>query len=136
MMWPNHCVQNSKGAEFHQDLKHNSTTDIVVQKGTNKIYDSYSGFWDNGRKSQTLLESELKKRNVTDVYVCGLASDYCVSFTALDARASGFKTYFLQDGSRGINEVNIQNAISHMRIEGIQIINSIDVANKPDSNIL
>jgi len=107
----------------------------VIQKGLNKIYDSYSGFWDNGKKSQTALETELKKRNVTDVYVCGLASDYCVYYTALDARASGFKTYFLQDGSRGINEVKIQEAISHMRRDGIQIINSTDVANKPDANI-
>jgi len=134
MMWPNHCIQNSKGAEFHKDLKRYNT-DIVIQKGSNKIYDSYSGFWDNGKKSQTALESELKKRNVTDVYVCGLASDYCVYYTSLDARAAGLKTYFLQDGSRGINEVKIQDAIAHMRREGIQIINSNDVVNKPDANL-
>jgi len=72
---------------------------------------------------------------VTDVYVCGLASDYCVYYTSLDARAAGLKTYFLQDGSRGINEVKIQDAIAHMRREGIQIINSNDVVNKPDANL-
>ena len=91
VMWPVHCVQGSHGAEFHHDLKR-LPGDVVVQKGSNARIDSYSGFFDNDHKNQTEMEAVLKRKGVTDVVMMGVATDYCVGFSALDALQAGFKT--------------------------------------------
>eukprot|EP00472_Partenskyella_glossopodia_P001051 CAMPEP_0197543326 /NCGR_PEP_ID=MMETSP1318-20131121/68171_1 /TAXON_ID=552666 /ORGANISM="Partenskyella glossopodia, Strain RCC365" /LENGTH=223 /DNA_ID=CAMNT_0043102651 /DNA_START=86 /DNA_END=757 /DNA_ORIENTATION=+ len=102
MMWPIHCVQGSKGSEFHPDLTQDKDKDIVVYKGTHKWVDSYSAFFDNDQKTKTDLDDILKKHHITDVVCAGLAFDYCVGFTALDANKIGYKTTVVQDACRSV----------------------------------
>ena len=99
MMWPAHCIQGQKGAEFHPDLVV-APSDYIVNKGTDKMVDSYSGFFDNSRGSETSLRGHLKRQGVSEVFVVGLAFDYCVGYTALDAVDCGFTTYLVEDCSR------------------------------------
>lgn len=94
-LWPVHCVQGEKGAEFARGISLENVR--VVRKGTDTRFDSYSGFQDNAGMKATELEEFLKSARVTDVYVCGLATDYCVKFTALDAVARGFRTFLVED---------------------------------------
>lgn len=94
-LWPDHCVQGSRGAEFAPGVDVAGVA--VVRKGTDPRHDSYSGFEDNAGAVKTELEAVLRGRGVTDVYVCGLATDYCVKFTALHAAARGFNTFLLED---------------------------------------
>ena len=123
ILWPDHCVQGSKGAEFVKglDLSH---VDKIFQKGTDKNIDSYSGFFDNGHKKSTGLGDYLKKKGVADVYVCGLATDYCVKFTALDAKALGFNTILLKEACRGVNlkTGDVDRAVEEMIDAGIQVL--------------
>ena len=126
VMWPTHCVQNSDGAQIHPDILR-LEDDIVVRKGNNRRFDSYSAFQDNGGYVKTELERELKKKNVTELYVCGLATDFCVSFSVLDAVERGFRTYFIEDASRGIDPKTTQEAIDKMRESGVTIVQSRDV---------
>ena len=102
ILWPVHCVQNSQGAEFAAELD-TSKWAKVFPKGTDSGIDSYSGFFDNGHRKSTGLTDYLKAQGVTSVYVLGLATDYCVKFTALDALNEGFQTYLITDGTRGVN---------------------------------
>jgi len=119
ILWPVHCVQGTWGAELHAGLDR-SRIARVFHKGTDPGVDSYSGFFDNGRRTSTGLGEYLKDQGVTDVYVCGLATDYCVKATALDAAASGFKTHLLEDGCRGEEPQPgaIERAIDAMRGQG------------------
>lgn len=128
IMWPVHCVQNSKGAEFHPQLKTQKIS-TVFPKGTDKNIDSYSGFYDNGHRKKTGLAEYLKEQGVNEVFVCGLATDYCVKFTVLDALKEGFKTTLVSDGCRGVNlnPDDSQKAIEEMKRAGCTIINSNDI---------
>lgn len=101
-LWPVHCVQNTPGADFHPELDI-SGLDGVFRKGTNPLVDSYSGFFDNGQGHATGLGDYLNQRGVNAVFICGLATDYCVKWTALDALALGFSTTVLSDATRGVN---------------------------------
>lgn len=128
IMWPVHCVQNSDGAEFHPDL-HTDKIKKIFKKGTDKEIDSYSGFYDNGHRKSTGLADYLKAQNIDDVYICGLATDVCVKFTALDARREGFKTFVVKDGCRGVNlsPDDSEKAFAAMEEAGCTIIESKDV---------
>jgi nicotinamidase/pyrazinamidase len=123
VLWPDHCVQNTPGAELVKALDR-SRIDRVFQKGTDRCIDSYSGFFDNGHRKATGLGEYLKSKNVTDVYVCGLATDYCVDFTALDAVQLGFKTHLFANASRGVNlkPGDVDRAIEDMRRAGVEIL--------------
>jgi nicotinamidase/pyrazinamidase len=129
ILWPVHCVQGTPGAELHPDLMKDRIARIF-RKGTDRDTDSYSGFFDNGRRKATGLGDYLKSRDVTEVYVCGLATDYCVKFTALDAVDLGFKTFLVEDASRGVNlgPGDVENAISEMRSKGVAVVTSKDLA--------
>ena len=128
VLWPDHCVQESWGAEFHRDLDM-SRVDQVVRKGTDPAIDSYSGFFDNGRRKATGLEPWLRDHGVTDVFVTGLATDYCVLWTARDAHELGFRTRAIEDACRGVElkEGDIARAFEEMRRLGIEVLRSVDV---------
>ena len=121
-LWPVHCVQGTVGAELAPVLNRERISRIF-QKGTDPGVDSYSGFFDNGRRHATGMAKWLAGRGVTEVYVCGLATDYCVKFTALDAVGAGFKTHLLEDASRGVNlrPDDVKNAVAEMRQAGVTI---------------
>jgi nicotinamidase/pyrazinamidase len=125
VLWPPHCVQGTPGAEFHPALDR-SRIERVFPKGTDPGIDSYSGFFDNGHRKATGLGDYLKQRGVTDVVVLGLATDYCVKWTALDARALGFGVRVVEDGCRGVALApeDVPNALAEMRAAGVQIVNS------------
>jgi nicotinamidase/pyrazinamidase len=123
ILWPVHCVQNTPGAEFHPGLNLRRV-ERVFRKGTDPVIDSYSGFFDNGHRAATGLAEYLRERGVKDVHVCGLATDYCVKFTALDAIALGFRVALFEKASRGVNlqPGDVQTAIAEMRKHGATII--------------
>lgn len=108
VLWPIHCVQGSFGAEFHKDLETNHI-EAIFRKGMDPEIDSYSGFYDNGKRKNTGLLGYLKDRNVKDVFVCGLAADYCVFFTAKDALEAGFQTKIFESATRAIDAENWKN---------------------------
>ena len=101
VMWPDHCVQGTLGAEFQKDLNLLKIRK-VFKKGMDPSVDSYSGFCDNGGKNSTGLSTFLKMNDIEETYVCGLATDYCVKFTAIDSVKEGFKTSIIIDASAGI----------------------------------
>jgi len=127
MMWPAHCVQGSKGAEFHSELEVKPEY-IIVQKGKNHLVDSYSGFWDNEKKAKTELETKLKENGITNVFVCGLALDYCVGYTALDAVTCGFDTKLIIDAARGIEDKSITKMCKKLDEAGVKIVQSKDIS--------
>lgn len=122
-LWPTHCVQDTHGAEFHPDLKTERIA-RVFYKGTNPELDSYSAFYDNERLRSTGLSEFLTEQQVTDLYIMGLATDYCVKFSALDAKADGFNVHIIVDACRGINlypEAS-DDAIAEMQRAGIKLV--------------
>jgi nicotinamidase/pyrazinamidase len=123
ILWPVHCVQGTFGAEFHKDLKKDKWK-AVFQKGTNPLVDSYSGFFDNNRQGDTGLSSYLKENGVDEIYVCGLATDYCVKFTVLDGISEGFKTYLFSDATKAVNihPNDYELAIKEMKKAGVSIL--------------
>jgi nicotinamidase/pyrazinamidase len=124
-LWPVHCVQNTTGAELARGLKQDRIV-RVFKKGTDPGIDSYSGFFDNGHRRATGLGEWLKDQGVDEVYVCGLATDYCVKFTALDAVGLGFKTHVIEEASRGVNlrPTDVRDAIEEMRLAGVEVVQS------------
>jgi len=125
VLWPVHCVQHTRGAEFADGLD-TSRFHRIFQKGTDPRVDSYSGFFDNGRRHDTGLGAWLRGEGVTDVAVMGLATDYCVRWTALDALSLGFATSLVVDGSRGVNlsPGDVEKAIAEMADKGITVTDS------------
>jgi nicotinamidase/pyrazinamidase len=123
VLWPDHCVQGSPGAQFGPGLSMNRV-EAIFRKGTDPRIDSYSGFFDNGHRKSTGMGDYLHGRGVGDVYVLGLATDYCVKFTALDARRLGFRTFVLIDGSRGVElqPGDVDRAVAELREAGVQVI--------------
>jgi nicotinamidase/pyrazinamidase len=125
VLWPVHCVQDTPGAAFAATLD-TSRVARVFPKGTDAAIDSYSGFFDNDHRKATGLGDFLRARGVTDVHVLGLATDYCVKATALDARQLGFTTHVILDGCRGVelNAGDIERAIAELRAAGVVMVTS------------
>lgn len=117
VLWPVHCVQGTFGAEFHKDLEIRKIEGIF-RKGMNPEIDSYSGFFDNGKRKNTGLFGYLKDREVTEVTVVGLAADFCVYFTAKDALELGFKTTVLENATKPINAEGWQRTILDLQYRG------------------
>ncbi|MEM7370361.1 MAG: bifunctional nicotinamidase/pyrazinamidase [Bacteroidota bacterium] len=128
VLWPVHCVQESFGAELVAGL-HTSHIQHIFHKGTDMDIDSYSGFFDNGQRKSTGLGNFLKEKQVEQVYIVGLATDYCVKATALDAQNLGFRTYVIEDACRGVNlqEGDVSKALNEMQQAGISLIQSQDL---------
>ncbi|MEM9069970.1 MAG: bifunctional nicotinamidase/pyrazinamidase [Myxococcota bacterium] len=127
VLWPDHCVQDTAGARFVDGLEASITK--VFPKGMDKTVDSYSGFFDNGHRHDTGLTEWLRERGVREVYVLGVATDYCVKFTALDAAAEGFTVHLVEDGCRGVelNEGDVAKAKDEMHAAGVHIVQSSEV---------
>lgn len=120
--WPDHCIQNTQGAEFVPGLNVEGIHE-VVRKGTDPSVDSYSGFFDNGRRCETRLRELLEQRQVSHLFAMGLATDYCVKFTVLDALDLGFQTSLIEAGCRGVNlqPGDVERAIEEMKQAGAAI---------------
>ena len=129
VLWPVHCVQNTRGAALHRQFD-TSGLDAVFPKGVDREIDSYSGFFDNGRGRSTGLGDYLNGRGIGTVYVCGLATDYCVQATALDALSLGFETFVLSDACRGVNlqPGDDARALATIREAGGNVISSGEIA--------
>lgn len=125
VLWPDHCVQGTPGAEFHESLDL-SRIARVFRKGTDPEIDSYSGFFDNGHRKSTGLGEYLREQGVRSVFVMGLATDYCVRWTALDAIQLGFRTHLIEDGSRGVElkPGDVAAAVDEVRTAGGIIVRS------------
>jgi len=130
-LWPVHCVQGTPGAELAPTLRRERIAKIFP-KGTDPGIDSYSGLFDNGHRKSTGLGEWIKAKGVTEVFVCGLATDYCVKFTALDAVQFGFKTHFIEDASRGVNlqPNDVKNAIAEMARTGVGVVRSYELVSE------
>ena len=118
--WPDHCVQNTRGAEFADQLQ-THMFNAVFRKGMDPTVDSYSGFFDNNMQNPTGLEGFLTARNVKRVFVCGLALDVCVKWTAVDSARLGFETYVIEDACRGLTPDGIQDAYDLFKKENISV---------------
>lgn len=123
-LWPDHCIQGNYGAEFHPDLNVHAAQ-MIVRKGFRQSIDSYSAFYENDKTTQTGLLGYLKERGVKQVFCVGLATDFCVRFSAEDAQHAGFKTSVLTAGCRGIDiEGSVAASYNAMTNIGIDILDS------------
>lgn len=122
VLWPAHCVQDTPGAELRADLDQDCIAPIF-RKGENAEADSYSGFFDNGHEHPTGLGMYLRARGVRKIHLCGLATDYCVKATALDARAEGFEVALHLDACRGVELApgDIERAVEEMKAAGVEV---------------
>lgn len=128
ILWPVHCVQGTPGAELAEGIG-DLAFDAIVRKGEDPRVDSYSGFHDNGHRRSTGLADWLRERGVDEVLVTGLAADYCVKFTALDAVDEGFTTTLVRDATRGVDlsPGDTERALEELRRKGVRIATSDDV---------
>ena len=131
VLWPVHCVQRTRGAELAPGL---NTTRVarVFQKGIDPEIDSYSGFFDNGHRRETGLGGYLRERGVTQVFIAGLATDYCVKFTALDALRLGFEVTVIEDACRGVNlrPGDAATALDEVRTAGGRVVQAAELFTK------
>ncbi len=123
VLWPPHCVQNSTGAEILLDRKPFKAT---VKKGMDSRYDSYSGFQDDGGK-KTEIDKILKKAGIEKVVIYGIATDYCVKATALDAAAAGYQVIMIRNLSKGVSPDTSSEAIDEMKSKGVTVMEDLDI---------
>lgn len=123
VLWPDHCIQGSHGAEFHTDLDTN-LAHLVIRKGFNPRIDSYSAIQENDKETETGLAGYLQTSGVKRVFVTGLALDYCVNYTAQDTSQKGFQVVVVHDLTRGIADETVDSATLGMKSQGVKFINS------------
>ena len=127
-LWPDHCVRDSHGAKLHVTL-HIPAAELIVRKGIHKEIDSYSAFFENDRKTPTGLTGYLRERGLTRVVLAGLAYDYCVGYSALDACRLGFEAVVLRDACRAINlNGSVAAMEKEMAVAGVELMNTADLA--------
>ncbi len=130
VLWPDHCVQGTSGADFHPDLEQQAGQ-LILRKGFRKGIDSYSAFYENDQTTVTGLSGYLKNRGVDTLYICGLATDFCVKWSALDGIKEGFSVYVVEDAVAGIDlNDSVAAAWKEMEAAGVQRIISTDIALK------
>jgi len=129
ILWPTHCVQGSQGAEFAPGWD-SSKVHKTIYKGTDKNTDSYSTFFDNGHRNSTGLFNYLKEKQVKDIFIAGLATDYCVKYSVFDAAHLGLNTYVISDGCRGVNlqPNDSKRAFEEMKQAGAHVIEYKDIS--------
>ncbi|GEO05882.1 bifunctional pyrazinamidase/nicotinamidase [Adhaeribacter aerolatus] len=123
VLWPDHCVQGSRGADFSDALNLNKV-EAIFRKGTDREIDSYSGFFDNGHRKTTALADYLLGKQISQVYIMGLAGDFCVYYTAKDALQLEFQTFLVEDGIRSINPAEFEKAKADVLNRGGQVVQS------------
>jgi len=129
VLWPDHAVQGTRDAELHPDLDI-PHAQLVIRKGYHKSVDSYSVFYEADHKTDTGLTGYLRRRGIDRVFLCGLATDYCVAWSALDARLEGFETYVIEDACRAIDlQGSLAKAWADMTKAGVKRIESSDILN-------
>ena len=121
ILWPEHCVQESKGSDFPTTLNFEAINKIIY-KGTNSLIDSYSGFYDNGKIHSTGLSDYLKENKVTSIDYVGLVTEYCVKFTVFDSIEEGFKSRVILKGIKGINFEESNKVLKEMKSKGIDLL--------------
>jgi len=127
VLWPNHCVQGSKGAEFHEDLN-TLKSQVIIRKGFRRMIDSYSTFFENDQKTATGLTGYLKQRGITDLYTVGLATDFCVKWSILDGIDEGFNMHIVEDAVKGIDlNGSLDEAWDEMKKKGVRVTQSEDI---------
>lgn len=127
VLWPDHCVQGTEDAAVSKDLKL-PTAQIIIRKGFHKDMDSYSAFEEADHKTATGLGGYLKQRGIKTLFITGLATDFCVAWTAMDARKAGFEVYVIEDATRGIDlNGSLAAAWKQMAAKGVRRIQSSDV---------
>jgi nicotinamidase/pyrazinamidase len=127
-LWPDHCVQGTPGADFHPALQL-TRAELILRKGFRPTIDSYSAFFENDRTTATGLAGYLRERNLTRVFLAGLAYDYCVGYSALDARRLGFDAIILHDACRAIDlNGSVATIEREFAAAGVQLINTADLA--------
>lgn len=127
VLWPDHCVQGSMGAEFHPELN-TLKTQVIIRKGFRKAIDSYSTFYENDQETTTGLTGYLSQRGITDLYTVGLATDFCVKWSILDGIDEGFNMHIVEDAVKGIDlEGSLDAAWDEMREKGVNIVTSDDL---------
>ena len=127
VLWPDHCVQGTKDAELHKDLSLPSAQ-LIIRKGYHPKVDSYSAFMEADAKTATGLSGYLKQRGIKTVFVTGLATDFCVAWTAMDARAAGFEVHVVEDACRAIDlNGSLAAAWKNMAAKGVKRIQSADI---------
>lgn len=131
VLWPDHCIQGTKGAEFHPQLK-TERVHKILYKGTDNEIDSYSAFFDNAHLRSTGLAEYLREQGIEDVYIMGLATEYCVKFSCMDAVRLGFRTHIIIDACRGIDlqPGDVRRAIEEMEAEDVQEVQLSEVLAK------
>ena len=127
VLWPDHCVQGTKDAALDADL-HVPQAQLILRKGFHQEIDSYSAFMEADRRTPTGLQGYLRQRGIDQLFVAGLATDFCVAWTALDARALGFETYVIEDACRAIDlHGSLEAAWSNMELQGVRRIQSAEI---------
>lgn len=126
VLWPDHCVQGTVGARFSEELDTNRV-EAIFRKGMDPEIDSYSGFYDNGHQKSTGLAAYLRAKGAKEVYLVGLAGDFCVYFSARDALKENFDTYFIKDATRAINENGFESAMKDIQAHKGKIILSKEI---------
>jgi nicotinamidase/pyrazinamidase len=128
VLWPDHCVQGTPGAEISSDIEL-PHAQMVIRKGYHDVVDSYSGFREADRKTRTGLEGYLKERGFRRLFIAGLATDFCVNWTAVDAAAAGFDTYVIEDATRAIDtNGSLAAAWADMNAAGVKRIAAGEIA--------
>lgn len=128
-LWPEHCIQGSHGATFHEALDQDRA-ELILRKGFNPAIDSYSAFQENDRVTTTGLDGYLRERGISRLVLAGLAFDYCVAWSALDAAARGYETLVVRDACRGIDLDGSMAAAENAMLEaGVQLVSMDEVAN-------
>lgn len=128
ILWPVHCVEGSEGASFSKHLA-TGRIDHIIRKGEDPLVDSYSAFFDNGHRNATGMTSLLNSKGVTELHIAGLATDYCVKFTALDALDEGFTVCLIEDACRGVNvqEGDVNQALELLEAKGVKLVHSAEL---------
>ncbi|MDR9365274.1 MAG: bifunctional nicotinamidase/pyrazinamidase [Balneolaceae bacterium] len=127
VLWPDHCVQGSMGAEFHPELN-TLKTQVIIRKGFRKTIDSYSTFFENDQETTTGLAGYLNQRGITDLYTVGLATDFCVKWSILDGIDEGFNMHIVEDAVKGIDlDGSLDSAWDEMKEKGVNIVTSDDL---------